>query len=62
MQKDDSGRKIKTFLKFFELFFLKPMEEAVTDHSRVEKWVKQLNRRLLEICMVKKKAFKKSFN
>jgi len=32
MQKDEGGRKIKTFLKFFELFFLKPMEEAVIEN------------------------------
>lgn len=53
MQKDDTGRKVKTFLKFLELFFfLRFMEEAVTEHWRVEKWIKQLNRRLLDTCIV----------
>lgn len=52
MQKDDTGRKLKTFLKFLELFFLRFMEEAVIEHWRVEKWIKQLNRSLLDICIV----------
>ena len=51
VQQVDNGGKMKT-LKLVELLFLKPMEEAVTEQWRVEKWVEQLNRRLLEICVV----------